>query len=375
MKKKKKQNYKYVSLKIDYESYYFSVVPFIEAARKLNCWCLIIVGARDRGKTYSMLKYALEQREEIVFLKRTVEDVKLLIASSKHPERFEDDLSPYADINDDIGTNVQPVKIYEGLASFYNEQDENKFKAGICLALSKAKDYKGFGGLRKSKYFVFDEFIPKPWERVLSKMEGDSVMDLYSTIARDREQRGEEPLLLVALANANDLSNQLFNVLEITDQVADMAAHNEEIRKIGGKLVVLVDDSKLKVAADEKKTLVYQDMKDTVWGQVTFSNKFARNDLSCIGFKSIKGMTCRCKITYKKETWYVYQRENKFYVCDSISNNRNIKSYDLNIEPDRKPCYLKECVALTDAYYKKNIMFQKFRMYDVLIHFKKFFDI
>ena len=99
-KKRKDENYEIV--KIDYTSYYFSVVPFIKAARHLKCWCVVIVGARDRGKTYSMLKYALEQKEEIIFLKRTVEDVKLLIASSKHPERFEDDLSPYADINDDI---------------------------------------------------------------------------------------------------------------------------------------------------------------------------------------------------------------------------------------------------------------------------------
>lgn len=373
--KKKRKDENYEKVKIDYTSYYFSVVPFIEAARRLKCWCVVIVGARDRGKTYSMLKYALEQKEEIIFLKRTVEDVKLLIASSKHPERFEDDLSPYADINDDIGTNVQPVRIYDGLASFYNEQEDNKYKVGMCLALSKVKDYKGFGGLRKCKYLVFDEFIPKPWERILSKLEGEAVLDLYSTASRDREQRGEEPLLMVAMANANDLSNQLFNVLEITDQVADMIANGEEIRKIGGKLVVLVDDNKLKVAADEKKTLIYQDLKDTTWGKVTYSNQFARNDLSCIGFRSIKGMKCRCKITYKNETWYVYQRENKFYVCDSKSNDRNIKSYDLNIESDLKPCYLKECVTLADAYYKKNIWFQKFRMYDVLIHFKKFFTI
>ena len=373
--KKKRKDENYEKLKIDYTSYYFSVVPFIKAARRLKCWCVVIVGARDRGKTYSMLKHALEQKEEIIFLKRTVEDVKLLIASSKHPERFEDDLSPYADINDDIGTNVQPVRIYDGLASFYNEQEDNKYKVGMCLALSKVKDYKGFGGLRKCKYLVFDEFIPKPWERILSKLEGEAVLDLYSTASRDREQRGEDPLLMVAMANANDLSNQLFNVLEITDQVADMIANGEDIRKIGGKLVVLVDDSKLKVAADEKKTLIYQDMNNTTWGKVTYSNQFARNDLSCIGFRSIKGMKCRCKITYKNETWYVYQRDNKFYVCDSKSNDQSIKSYNLNIESDLKPCYMKECVALADAYYKKNINFQKFRMYDVLIHFKKFFTI
>lgn len=373
--KKKHHNHKAEIPSIQYDSYYFDVKPFIQAAKDLGCWCILIVGARDRGKTYSMLKLALDNKEQLVFLKRTVEDVKLLIASSKHPDLFEDDLSPYADLNDDLNLNVQPHKIYDGIASFYNDQDENKFKAGICFALSKVADYKGFGGLRKCKYVVFDEFIKQPWEKNISRFEGESALDLYWTVARDREQRGEDPLLFVGLANANDVSNQLFNALEITDDVVDMVAKHEDIRKIGHKLVVLVDDSKLTIAKDEKKSLIYDDLKNTTWGRVTFGNEFARNDFTAIGFRSIKSMRCRAAITYKNETWYIYQKENYFYVCDSFSNNRNIKSYNLNIESDLKTCYLKECVTLMDAYAKKKALFQKYRMYDVLIHFKKFFNL
>ena len=377
MSKRRKTKQKSVSevIKIDYDSYYFDVGPFIDAARSLGCWCILIVGARDRGKTYSMLKLGIERKEQLVFVKRTVDDVKLLIASSKHPELFEDDLSPYADLNEDLNLNVQPHKIYDGIASFYNEQEDNKFKTGICFALSKVADFKGFGGLRACKYFVFDEFIKQPWEKTISRFEGESALDLYWTVARDREQRGEDPLLFVGLANANDISNQLFNVLEITDEVVDMIAKHEDIRKIGRKLVVLVDDSKLTVAKDEKKSLIYDDLKNTTWGRVTFSNEFARNDITAVGYKSIKGMKCRCSITYKNETWYVYQKDKYFYVCDSKSNNPNIKCYDLAIESDLKPCYLKECVAIADAYHKKKAHFQKFRMYDVLIHFKQFFSL
>lgn len=375
---KKKRNNTYKSSKpieIDYNAYYFDVVPFIKAARRLKCWCVLIIGARDRGKTYSTLKFAIEEKEQIVFVKRTVEDVKLLIASSKHPDLFEDDLSPYADLNDDLGLNIQPHKIYEGIASFYNDQDDNKFKAGICFALSKVADFKGFGGLRKCKYFVFDEFIKQPWEKTISRFEGESALDLYWTVTRDREQRGEDPLLFIGLANANDVSNQLFNVLEVTDDVVDMVAKGEDVRQVGHILIVLVDDSKLKVAADEKKSVVYDDLKNTTWGKVTFSNQFARNDFSAVGFRSIKSMRCRCAIKYKNEVWYVYQKDNNFYVCDSKSNNPNIKYYDLELESDLKPCYLKECVTLADAYSKKRAMFQKYRMYDVLIHFKKFFNL
>lgn len=386
-------------IKIDYDSYYFDVAPFIEAAKALGCWVLVIVGARDRGKTYSTLKYTYENNEQIIFLKRQVGDISLLCLNAKNVERKrikaarvkddedidleefdeDDDFSPYADLNEDLGINVQPKMLdkEQGIATFYDRDIDTwkaKKKVGIALAVKSIAKYKGFGGLRKCKYLVFDEFIPAPWERGISKLEGESVVDLYSTISRDREQRGQEALLMICLANANDLSNQMFNTLEITDDVVDMINHSEDIRVIGRKLVVLVDDSKLQVAKDEKKTLIYQDMKDTMWGRVSFNNEFARNDISCIGFTSIKKMICRCSVTYKNETWYVYQKDEKFYVCASRSNKIPVE-YDLNFESTRKPFYLKEVVALVNAYHKGNILFAKFRMYDVIIHFKKFFEI
>lgn len=386
-------------IKIDYDSYYFDVAPFIEAAKALGCWVVVIVGARDRGKTYSTLKYTYERDEQIIFLKRQVGDISLLCLNAKNVERKrikaarakddedidleefdeDDDFSPYADLNEDLGINVQPKMLdkEQGIATFYDRDIDTwkaKKKVGIALAVKSIAKYKGFGGLRKCKYLVFDEFIPAPWERGISKLEGESVIDLYSTISRDREQRGLEALLMICLANANDLSNQMFNTLEITDDVVDMINHGEDIRVIGRKLVVLVDDSKLQVAKDEKKTLIYQDMKDTMWGRVSFNNEFARNDISCIGFTSIKKMICRCSVTYKNETWYIYQKDEKFYVCASRSNKIPVE-YDLNFESTRKPFYLKEVVALVNAYHKGNILFAKFRMYDVIIHFKKFFEI
>ena len=386
-------------IKIDYDSYYFDVAPFIEAAKALGCWALVIVGARDRGKTYSTLKYTYERDEQIIFLKRQVGDISLLCLNAKNVERKrikaarakddedidleefdeDDDFSPYADLNEDLGINVQPKMLdkEQGIATFYDRDIDTwkaKKKVGIALAVKSIAKYKGFGGLRKCKYLVFDEFIPAPWERGISKLEGESVIDLYSTISRDREQKGQEALLMICLANANDLSNQMFNTLEITDDVVDMINHGEDIRVIGRKLVVLVDDSKLQVAKDEKKTLIYQDMKDTMWGRVSFDNEFARNDISCIGYTTIKKMICRCSVTYKNETWYIYQKDEKFYVCASRSNKIPVE-YDLNFESTRKPFYLKEVVALVNAYHKGNILFAKFRMYDVIIHFKKFFEI
>ena len=192
------------------------------------------------------------------------------------------------------------------------------------------------------------------------------------------EQHNVDWILKTSLIDFTGISSLLeerpYKTDSILDDVVDMINHGEDIRVIGRKLVVLIDDSKLQVAKDEKKTLIYQDMKDTMWGRVSFNNEFARNDISCIGYTTIKKMVCRCSVTYKNETWYIYQKDEKFYVCASRSNKIPVE-YDLNFESTRKPFYLKEVVALVNAYHKGNILFAKFRMYDVIIHFKKFFEI
>lgn len=360
------------------KAFWFDVAPDIELARKLGCWIVLIIGARKRGKTYSMLKLGIERKEQLIFVKRNVEDVDMIVAGSalnkKQEYNIDDDLSPYCDLNEDIGTNVQPVKIYKGVASFHNFVDgKSAYRAGYCFALAKTAKYKGFGGLRNCKYLVWDEFIPAPWERV-SKTDGEAALDLYVTASRAREELGQEPMLFVALANANDLSNQLFNVLGITSEVADMELNHEEYRKIGRKLVHLVDDSKIEVADKEKNTLIYQDMKDTVWGQVTFNNSFARNDLTSIGTVSLKGYKPAFAVKYKNMMWYGYYKDGMFYCCNS-RHSADVPFYDLNLERDRRPFYLREAVCFIDAYHRNAARFQEFVMYDVIIHFKDFFKI
>mgnify|MGYP003293438474 CR=1 FL=1 len=52
------------------KTFWFDVAPDIDLARKLGCWIVLIVGARKRGKTYSMLKLGIERKEQLIFVKR-----------------------------------------------------------------------------------------------------------------------------------------------------------------------------------------------------------------------------------------------------------------------------------------------------------------
>ena len=48
-----------------------------------DLWCYVVIGGRTTGKTYSALKYCLKKKIKFVFLKRTIEDVKLLCNRGK----------------------------------------------------------------------------------------------------------------------------------------------------------------------------------------------------------------------------------------------------------------------------------------------------
>ena len=92
-----------------------------------EAWCFIIVGGRNTGKTYSGIKWNMNNHLRHVFLKRTNQDVKLLCSGNQlggKSANYEIDLSPYKSINRDTGENIKAFKIDEGLGSFYRCADE-----------------------------------------------------------------------------------------------------------------------------------------------------------------------------------------------------------------------------------------------------------
>ena len=175
-----------------------------------DAWCYAIVGGRNTGKTYGTLLHHYKNKLPTCFLKRTNKDVELLCLGHRLGEKsgnYEVDLSPYKSINRDIGSNVKAYKIDDGLGAFYEDADGEPTGKPIAylLSLNAIHKYKGFD-LSECYSIIFDEFIPQNYERVSTK-EGEQLMELYKTVARDRVERGKEELKLICLANAVNVFN------------------------------------------------------------------------------------------------------------------------------------------------------------------------
>ena len=131
-------------------NYYYTIADDLEIYP--DAWAVFAWSGRSTGKTYSTLKYMLDRDARFIFLKRTVEDVKLMLSGSgkigSKISIFGADMSPFKALNRDTGENVRAFSIYKGyLGGFWRCDDQNQpvgDPIGYVIALSSIAKVKGF---------------------------------------------------------------------------------------------------------------------------------------------------------------------------------------------------------------------------------------
>lgn len=357
------------------KGYFYDIKNDME--RYPDAWAIFAWSGRSTGKTYSTLSYMMTENKRFIFLKRTVEDVKLMLSGSgkigSKISIFGADLSPFKALNRDTGENIRAFSIYKGyLGGFWRCDEHNQpvgDPIGYVIALSSIAKVKGFD-LSDCDFLIFDEFIPVPGERV-DRNEGKQLLDLYMTVARDREHRGKPPLKLIGLANPTDINCPVFQELEIADDAAEMDARGQEYRYERGILMHRILMGK-DFTEDVESMAVMSAMEGTAWKAMSAGESFAYNDVGMIERSSLKGFRCVLSIKYRKQEWFIYQKDGYYYVCDSKGQPRD-GHYNLNTDKDVRAFFKEFFLELKWAYVDGCVKFQKYTMYDVLINFKKFF--
>ena len=350
-----------------------------------DAWAFIVVGGRSTGKTYGALKGCYVNKIPFIFSKRTADDVDLMCSGIRMvkgtDEKENPDFSPFKSINRDLGCNVKAYPLHKGLGAFYDTYTDEKGNdyptgapIGTIIGLNVATKFKGFD-MSESEYLFFDEFIPRKWERI-NRGEGDLLMDLYATVARDRILRGRRPLKLLALANAVAISNPLSNTLEIVDIMADMQVKGMECRYIEDRGIfirLLETPEEMKKAIEQDP--VYKAMGHTAWGQMAYDNQFAYDDFTSIGKVQMKNYRPVCSFTYKQSTYYVYQNAGQYYICSSRYSDKNKPAYNLNLENDQKLFYIDYAIDLRSECINGKVMFNNYSLYDLIVNYHKFFKL
>lgn len=319
-------------------------------------WLYAVYSARGAGKTYGFLKGRIEKKQKFLYLKRTQIDIDLL---------SKDDFSPFKPLIRDYGWSIKTEKLNEGILRV-TKDDET---IGWCMAMSAVHKYKGFD-LSEVKYMCLDEFIPQLTERV-NRKEGELLLDLYMTVSRDREARGEDPLKLCLFANATELYCPITETLGIVDALAGLNATGADYIYMEDRRILLhhIIGS---VSAGED-TAIFAGMKGTQWADMAFGGTFSYNDFSKVRRIPLAGYVPYVRVRYQRRDLYIYQHKTNghFYMTDS--KGKVEYSYDLEIESDQSAFWQDWVWQLQQELINGNMAFKTYSMYNLIRNYKKIF--
>lgn len=353
------------------DGYYHVLADILKFHR---CWCYVVWSKRGPGKTYSVLWFAYYSKFPIIYMKRTDKDVSRILKEEKNIQL---DPSPYKPLKIQKGLRVGGVEIDDGFGAFY-ELDEEGQPTGrlLCYVLSfnKVHTYKG-NDFSDVELLVFDEFIPQIGDRI-KKAEGELLLDLYQTVSRDRLKKGRNPLKLILFANAEQISVPVTQELEIIDDMADLDATGQTHLYIEDRDILLHHITDEEVPLQEcEKVGIWKGMKGTAWWEKSFGGRFVHNDFTNVIPRSIRHSKPIVEVQFKTHFYYIYLNEEKaFYYMTSTPAKARTK-YNLNRENEQKRFYYDYVIDLYDACVNERFKFEKYSMYDLIMNYKKFFNV
>lgn len=339
-----------------------------------DAWAILAWSPRGPGKTYSCLRFMIEENKTFLFIKRTKRDVELICADGEN-RGITYQTSPFKPLNRDFGWNIGPALIDRnaGVGGFYRRDPENKpygEPLGYIFALSGSKDIKGFD-ISEVDYMIFDEFIPKKHERTL-RGEGEMLLDIYMTAQRDRRLRGRPDLKLLCMANAVSVNNPTFAMFDITDIAAQMDITNTEYTYIKDRGLLMHFIPPIDIP-EEMKSGIEKAMEGTPWGDMAFGGHFAYDDFTPVQHKRLKGYRPLCSYTYKKKEVFIYEKDGFYYACRAKANVQ--QHYNLARENEQKKFWYDYVRKFRDEVIEDKFTFSEFTMYDLMINYKKIFEI
>lgn len=353
-----------------YDNYYHLLKDLLLYPK---AWCYTVWSKRGPGKTYSALWLAYYSNIKFIYIKRTDDDVDMILKDIK---ALEFDPSPYKALKRDKNIRIVPVSLDKGFGAYYEADEEGKPVRLLCYVISfnRVKSYKGYD-FSDCEFVVFDEFIPQIGERI-RRAEGEQLLDLYRTVERDRLKRGRNPLKLILFANAEQITTPVTNELEIVDDMMDLYASGQTHLYIEDRGILLhhITNDEVKVEESEKQG-IYQGMKGTAWFDKSYNGAFIHNDFTNVVKRSIKRSTPLLELIYRRHSYFIYYNEDKdrYYMCSSPSKAQY--TYNLDRENEQKKFYVDYQIDLAEACIEERFKFERYTMYDLIMNYRKIFNL
>ena len=203
-----------------------------------------IIGMRGNGKTYSTLRYAVEESLKVEYMRRTLTEIELSATEKGNP---------YKSLNADYGWNIRFEKLKK---NYYILNETNGEVAGYADALSTFDNVRGMD-MTDIDMIYFDEFIRPPAKDRI-KNEADIFFNAYETISRNREIKGLKPLKCVLTANSMSLDSEILSELGFVPEIERMKRNGQKLMYAPERGAVIELTDSPEVAAEKEKTALYK---------------------------------------------------------------------------------------------------------------------
>lgn len=327
-------------------------------ADRNNIAFIVIIGKRQIGKTYNVLKLMLDEQKHFILLRGVKTELDMLKRNVNSP--------------------FEKIKGYEKRIIFESEteytasmlrldtdDDGNEIKSniGMCGALSSIGRIRGFNGDIYTDV-VYDEFIPE--SHLLKVRHGDDAFNnMYTTIAGNRELEGRPPLRVWLLANSNNLDNDILKALNITEVVERMSLRGEESRILKDRgIMILLPDSHA-ITEKRKQTALYRAIGgDSKFSKMAYENAFAYNDYSDVSTMPLQEY--KPVITIGTIIIHLHKSEKTLYV----TNLMKCKTPHVYTDTEYgRMKFIKDYPEIKAAYLRGRITFQSMAIKNYFLEF------
>lgn len=238
---------------------------------------IFIVGGRGTGKTYGALKHVHDFNKRFMFMRRTQKQIKMLRKPAFNPFKK---LADNEHLNIDMVSSDEVTVITEHL----EEYDEI---LGYACAVTDIANMRGIDA-SDVDVLIYDEFIPLPTERV-QRGEESGFLDIYESINRNRELEGDKPLMVLALANSNEMANPIFMELNLVRIGEKMKKKGQDVYIDNDRSFAIIYLDKSPISEKKKETALYKLLGgDSNYSRMSLGNEFIIEDEDIIKSRPIK---------------------------------------------------------------------------------------
>lgn len=320
---------------------------------------IFVIGGRGTGKTYGAVDVLLNlpEDEKFFFIRRTQDEAD---AISYY------DLSPFQPVINDNPKKYPPIYVsklphVKSISGVWHGElnDDGQLRPvgdaiGYIGALTTMHKIRGFN-MESVTIGVYDEFIPEKHVKSI-RNEGDAVLNMVETIARNRSLKGKKDFKLVCLSNANSIASPVFQSLGIMDKIDRMALKGKQECIIPERGIAVFIFRNSPISEAKKNTALYRAAVDNDFATMALRNDFDSTTYLYISQEPLKEY--RIIAAWNDDVFiYKHKSESKYYVTRHKSGTP--KKVYANDDINRRR-FKREQRFFLDAWLRGNVAFSDY---------------